>query len=103
MTTTTARQPVGWERILTEEPPPRRINEVRPQNQASVLIDPTEKPVKHTKYSATMAGCLIAAIDAVRSATDYAQTQHVTLRFDAANVQALASTMFIQHARSGRL
>lgn len=101
-TTQSARQPVGWETILkTEPPPPRQIREVR--TQPTCLIDPNAKPVMHTRYSATMAGCLIAAIDAISSASDYAQTKHFSLRFDAANVQALASTMFIQHARSGRL
>jgi hypothetical protein len=48
-----------------------------------------------------MAGCLIAAIDAVRTAADYAKTKRVGIAFDAGNVQALASTIYIQHERKG--
>jgi len=72
----TAPAPFAWGRrsILQLRPQTRSIDEVC----RNTITEPEPRQgVVHTAYSAAMAGCLIAAIDAVRSAAEYAEAKSV--------------------------
>ena len=51
--------------------------------------------ITHTRASKLMAGALIAAIDAAREAEVYAAGHGIELEFQAEDVRAIASTLFI--------
>ena len=64
--------PTCWGRTLHSVPAHATHERVCPE---SIISPESGQGVLHTRYSATMAGCLIAAIDAVRTASDYAKTK----------------------------
>lgn len=105
----------GIEWAITRVDPPANGNGVALQNSPApaqpVASQPMSKEPKqqtngnaspeivHTQTSQAMTGCLIAAIDALRTAQQYAEAKGLSFQFNEDEVVRTASTLYIQHCR----
>jgi hypothetical protein len=65
--------------------------------------DSPEKRQPHNPISTIMQFCIMAAIDATREAQLYAAQVGLPLKFSEEQIQALASTLYIQHSKQSNI
>lgn len=66
-----------------------------PQNNPIAIVPAPEKP----RAGSLMASALVAAVDAIAIAQEYAKSKDMAITFNAEDVRAIAATLYIQHGK----
>ena len=101
---------IEWE-VKRVDPPRQQVQAAAAASVQTVQAIPnnpntdnaiTRSPIVHTQLSEYLGGILVGVIDAIRMAQEYGAAKGVHLKFNEQQVQALATTVYIQQAGSSR-
>ncbi len=89
----------------TKNSPSPAATESSAPKSSAVQAQPTmpEYQPGQTQFSRILAACAIAAIDAAITAEQYAASKNFPLKFREDQVQALTSTLYIQHSKQSNI
>ena len=82
---------------------PKQVNGHSQAITAPAPAQTNVKPVIHTQSSALMASAMIAAIDALETATQYGHEKGLQFQFEEEDVRAVANSIYIQHFKNAEL